>query len=160
MENTPQYEQSSVDLQNEWPTSVEKRHSIPGILSSIIVLVMFLGSILSILLLSSAVGDYKELAEETYYTYDILIEEMHLDFATFEQEQKFDRADMKLGLSFLIGILTGLGYLAGFILGIVGLVIANKKKLFAILGLIFSIILPIAFFITGLVIFIWPVEYF
>lgn len=157
MESTSHYEQEMTSEQENTPTIMVKKHSIPGIISSIIVLVTLLGSIFSLMLLSSAVRDYKELAQETFYTYENLIEELNLDFATIEQQQKNDRAEVKLGVSFLMAILLAFGYFVAFILGIVGLVIANKKKVFSILGLIFSIVLPIIFFIVGLIMFFAPI---
>lgn len=144
------------DLSSSQNSSVQvkKKHSLLGIISTIIVGVMLIGSIVSIMIITSGVNDYKLLAELTPYTYDELIDIYWLD--NHEHQDMMDGADIKFGIAIIIGVAAGLGYFIGFILGLIGLVKSKDKKLFAILGLVLSLLLPIVFLITGLVILAAP----
>ncbi|MCD8501350.1 MAG: hypothetical protein LRY71_06250 [Bacillaceae bacterium] len=57
---------------------------------------------------------------------------------------------LKIGVSIIGFFITCLGYFIGFILGIVGMCQKNKKKLYSLLGLSFSIAAPIFFVIIGI----------
>ncbi|WP_026672939.1 hypothetical protein [Alkalihalobacterium bogoriense] len=140
----------------EWQEVAEKKHSVLGIISTILAGVMFLGSVLSIILLVSAVGDYVALSEETPYTYDQLTDMLVIDGVTQEQADTFGAADLKFGLSVILAFVLGVGYLAGLILGIIGVCNANYKRLYSILGLVGNAVLPVFFFIVAIIIFSAP----
>lgn len=134
----------------------KKKHSILGIISIIVVGVMLIGSIIALSIFVSAINDYKYLAEVTPYNYDELTDYINAEFANPEHSQMFESADMKFGLAFLLCIALGAGYLVALVLGIIGLTQRGTRKLFSVLGTVFSVVLPSLFFLITFIYFLAP----
>ncbi|MDN4069505.1 hypothetical protein NYE70_00385 [Paenibacillus sp. FSL R5-0407] len=110
----------------------ELKHSGPGIASFIIILVAIVGYIFSIAMITAAV---------------IGIVDQPIEAIT---ESLMEQAGAILGI--LLMMVAAILHLVALILGIIGLLIKNRKKLFAILGLSFSggiLILLIILFALG-----------
>lgn len=110
----------------------ELKHSGPGIASFIIVLLAIVGYIFSIAMITAAV---------------IGIVDQPIDVIT---ESLMEQAGAILGI--LLMMVAAILHLVALILGVIGLLIKNRKKLFAILGLSFSggiLILLIILFALG-----------
>ncbi|UOE94830.1 hypothetical protein [Alkalihalobacillus sp. LMS39] len=143
------YETPREPYRTEWQEVEEKKHSVLGILSTSLAGFMLFGSLIALGLLTSAVGDYVTLSEETSYSYEEIINMVLLDGFTQEQEEMFEMADMKFGFSVFFAFLLGFGYLAGLVLGIIGVCKREHKKIYPIIGLVVNVVLPILFFIVA-----------
>lgn len=130
-----------------------KKHSVFGIVSSVFVLITSIISVILLVIFLFGVNDLKGLFDEIGYTFeDIMIDpETVIDnvYLTSDQEEILIKGFMKMGVSYVIFIVTSVGYLVGLILGIIGVCDGNRKKLFAILGLILCVVSPLTVFLIG-----------
>lgn len=114
-------------------TPVIVKHSGPGIASFVLSMVSLLGYIVSVALIGALISPI-----------------LNVDSNTVTNENMVQ----KLGVAVLVVILFILMNVIGLILGIVGVSLKNRKKIFAILGLILNgvILLSIAsFFVISVI---------
>lgn len=153
MENLSQEEKDVLIVENKVQEEVVKKHSVVGIISSVFVLITMIVSMILFVVFLSGVNDLKEFFDETYYTFeDFMVDPDYFVYdvdVTYDQEKNLIGGFSKMGASFIIFILTSIGYFIGLILGIVGMCQKNRKKLYSILGLSFSITAPILFVIMA-----------
>ncbi|OAB43827.1 hypothetical protein [Paenibacillus antarcticus] len=124
--NEPQHTVEEGSFFNPLPAPIILKHSGPGIASFILCMISLLGYIASVALIGSLMTPY--LNEELTAPTEEMVE--------------------KLGVAGSIVILFLLMNLIGVILGIVGVSLKKRKKIFAILGLIMNaaILLSLAIF--------------
>ncbi|WP_068786661.1 hypothetical protein [Paenibacillus phocaensis] len=130
------YRQSEQDPVSPYPAPYEpverKKFSGPGIASFVLSLLAVIGYITSLVLITSTVLD--------------LVDQP----ANAIAEDLMQRTGALLGI--LLFLLSGLLDLIALILGIIGLAIKNRRKVFAILGTVFSalsLLLLVVLFILG-----------
>ena len=110
------------------------KHSGPGIASFVLSMVSLLGYIVSVALIGALISPILDVESNTLTTNENMVQ--------------------KLGIAVLVVILFILMNVIGLILGIVGVSLKNRKKIFAILGLILNgvILLSIAsFFVISVI---------
>lgn len=110
------------------------KQSGPGIASFVLSMVSLLGYIVSVALIGALISPILDVESNTLATNDNIVQ--------------------KLGIAVLVVILFILMNVIGLILGIVGVSLKNRKKIFAILGLILNgvILLSIAsFFVISVI---------
>lgn len=126
----PNVEEGSFFNPNLSDTPIRLKHSGPGIASFVLCMVSLLGYIATVALIGALISPYLNLTSPD------------------------EEAIQKLGLAFLLVILFILMNVIGIVLGIVGISLKKRKKIFAILGLIINgvIVLSIAaFFVIAVV---------
>lgn len=141
MQPAPQEEQSGMQPAQQQPFGMQPvppigqpdhlKHSGPGI-ASFIIGILSIGSFLA------GIG---------LFTASVLEMASNSDFALSEDEIMSSAAILSGVALFLVGILLSL---VGLILGIVGTVIKNRRRVFAILGLVFNALIFIG--IIGLIV--------
>lgn len=130
----------------------KKKHSIFSIISLIIALIVCLGWIVIGSIHYSAFQDFFKLSVETGYSPTELWEMDFGELASEEHNELHKNATMRFITIGILNMFLLMATIVGVALAIVGLVLKNRKRYIAVLGLIANIIIPIIGFVSSLVI--------